>query len=225
MFGTIVNAGAIIAGALLGTIFRSGIPQRFRETVTAALGLVVCLIGLQSAWETSNVVIVIAALVGGGLVGELIAIEAWLHRVAKQVEERLGGLGGDLANAFVTATLIYCIGAMAIMGSLQSGLQGDHSTLYAKAVIDGISSLFFASSLGPGVLLSAVPVFLYQGAITLLAGQLAHLLTPPMISEMTAAGGILILAIGLNLLELTRIRVGNLLPAVLLAPLIAWLVA
>lgn len=216
MLGTIVNVLAILAGGTVGLLLRSGI-QKYKETAISALGLSIIFIGLKYAFDTTNPLIMISALVIGGLIGELLDIEHWLHLWASKAEKLFGNQGGNFSEAFVTATLVYCVGAMAIMGALQSGLTGDNSTLYAKSMLDGISSIFFASTLGAGVLLSAVPVFLYQGAITLGASLASAWLTPLMRTEMTAVGGILILAIGLGIMEIKRVRVGNLLPAVLLA--------
>lgn len=221
MLGTIVNALAILVGGSLGLLFRKGIASKYRETAISALGLAIALIGLQYAWQTTNPLIMISALVVGGLVGEWLKLEERLHHFASRAERLFGQTNGNFTEAFVTSTLVYCVGAMAIMGAMQSGLTGDHSTLYAKSMLDGISSVFFASTLGAGVLLSALPVFVYQGLIALGAGYASVLLTPLMRTEMTAVGGILILAIGLGVLEIKRIRVGNLLPAVFLAALIA----
>lgn len=221
MLGTIINALAIIIGGLMGTALRSGIPEKYKETVINALGLAIILIGLKSAWETRNPLILISALVLGGIIGEMLALEDWLQKVGSSAERLFGHLGGNISEAFVTATLVYCVGAMAIMGAIQSGLTGDNSTLFAKSMLDGVSSVLFASTLGAGVMLSAVPVFLYQGAITLSAGWVADWLSPGMRAEMTAVGGLLIVAIGLNILDLKKTRVGNLLPAVLVAALLA----
>lgn len=221
MFGTIVNALAICVGTFFGVVLRSGIPDKYKETSVAALGLAIVLIGLKGAWETNNALILIAALVLGGIIGEALGIEQRLHRFGQKAERYLGK-SGNVGEAFVTATLVYCVGAMAIMGSLQSGLSGNHETLLAKSLLDGISSIFFASTLGVGVALSAVSVFAYQGTITLGAKWLAALISAPMISEMNAVGGILVIAIGLGILEIKKIRVGNLLPSILVAALLAW---
>lgn len=221
MLGTIVNAVAICAGTLLGVFLRSGIPNKYKETSVTALGLAIVLIGLKGAWETNNSLILIAALVLGGIIGEALRIEDHLQRFGQKAEQYLGK-SGNVGEAFVTATLVYCVGAMAIMGALQSGLTGNHETLFAKSLLDGISSIFFASTLGIGVALSALSVFLYQGAITLGAKWLSVLISGPMISEMNAVGGILVVAIGLNILEVKKTRVGNLLPAILVAALLAY---
>ena len=221
MLGTIVNAVAICAGTLLGVFLRSGIPNKYKETSVTALGLAIVLIGLKGAWETNNSLILIAALVLGGIIGEALRIEDRLQRFGQKAEQYLGK-SGNVGEAFVTATLVYCVGAMAIMGALQSGLTGNHETLFAKSLLDGISSIFFASTLGIGVALSALSVFLYQGAITLGAKWLSVLISGPMISEMNAVGGILVVAIGLNILEVKKTRVGNLLPAIPVAALLAY---
>ncbi len=220
MLGTIVNSVAICAGTLVGVLLRAGIPEKYKETSVTALGLAIVLIGLQGAWETNNTLILIAALVLGGIIGEALRIEDRLQRFGERAEAYLGK-GSNVGEAFVTATLVYCVGAMAIMGSLQSGLTGNHETLFAKSLLDGISSIFFASTLGGGVALSALSVFVYQGAITMGASWLSQLISDAMICEMNAVGGILVVAIGLNILEVKKTRVGNLLPAILVAALLA----
>ncbi|MGI6359173.1 MAG: DUF554 domain-containing protein [Bacillota bacterium] len=221
MLGTVVNAVAVLVGGTLGLLLSKGIADRYRETATFALGLAVVYIGLDSAAQTRNPVIMIASLVIGGLLGEWLRLDERLHRFAAGLEKLFGASAGRFSEAFVTSTLVYCVGAMGIMGAIQSGLTGDHATLYAKSMLDGISSVFFASALGAGVLLSALPVFLYQGSITLGASWAAAWLTPPMQAEMNAVGGILILAIGLGILDIKRVRVANLLPAIFLAVIFA----
>ena len=220
MLGTIVNALAICLGTAIGVFWRSGISNKFKETSVAALGLAIVLIGLKGAWGTTNELILIASLVIGGLIGEKLDLEARLNQVGQRAEKWLGN-GSNVGEGFVTATLVYCVGAMAIMGALQSGLQGDHSTLFAKSMLDGISSIFFASALGAGVALSAISVFVYQGAITLGARSVSVWLSASMITEMNAVGGLLVLAIGLNILDIKQVRVGNLLPAIPIAALLA----
>jgi len=213
MLGTLVNSVAIIVGGLLGSIVQGGIKEKAKETVMAGLGLTVMLIGLMMAIKTTNPLIVIGSLVLGGLMGEWIDIEARLLSLAKRVESKFVKGESKLAQAFVTTSLIYCVGAMAVTGSLESGMTGVHATLYAKAMLDGISALVFASTLGIGVALSSIPVLLYQGTITLLAAWVSQWLTTAAVTEMSATGGLLIVAIGLNILNIKQIRVGNLLPA------------
>ncbi|PRX31844.1 hypothetical protein BX659_105175 [Orenia metallireducens] len=213
MKGTIVNTISIIIGGSLGMMLGAKLKKRFKETVMQGLSLSVLLIGIQMALSTNNPTYIIFSLLIGGLIGEAINIEDKLESIGKWFERRLGNRG-RVAEGFVQCSLIYCVGAMAIMGAIQDGLQHDPSTLYAKALLDGFSGIAFASTLGIGVILSAIPVFLYQGAITLLASQVKVFLTDPIITEMTATGGLLILAIALNMLNITKIKVGNLLPAI-----------
>lgn len=220
MLGTVVNALAILAGGLLGAVLGGVIKEKSRDTVMQGLGLSVAIIGLTMALKSANPLIGIASLVLGGLVGEWIEIEGRLYKAAARVEKRFVRGKGGLAQGFVTTSLIYCVGAMAIMGSLESGMTGNHATLYAKAMLDGVSAVVFASTLGLGVALSSLSVFVYQGAITLLAAWISQWLTPAAVNEMTATGGILIVAIGLNILGIKNIRVGNLLPAILIAVLL-----
>lgn len=224
MLGTVVNALAVIVGAIAGSIIKGGIPEKTRQTIMNALGLTVVLIGMSMGLRTNNILIVLASLVLGGLVGEYLDIEGWLLRMAGRVERRFVRGESTLAQGFVAASLVYCVGAMAITGSLESGLTGNHSTLYAKSMLDGVSSVIFASTMGIGVAFAAISVFIYQGAITLLSGSLAGLLTEAAVVEMTATGGVLIIAIGLNILGIKETRVGNLIPAIFIALAISLLV-
>ena len=226
MLGTVVNALAIVAGGLVGLCCTRGIDDRYRQTVLQGLALCVLLIGGKSALSSDNLPVVILSLVVGGVIGEWLAIEARLESLGRWIEARFAdgsAGGGDFARGFVSASLVFCVGSMAVVGSLESGLAGNHRTLFAKAIIDGVAALIFASTLGRGVLFASVPVLVYQGAITLAAGLLRPLLTAAAVADMSAVGGLLIVAIGVNLLGIARIRVGNLLPAVFL-PLAAHLV-
>lgn len=221
MLGTIVNSAAIIVGGIVGTFFQNGIKEKAKETIMHGLGLAVVLIGLTMALKTGNPLIVIGSLVLGGLVGEWVDIEGKLLRLAQRVEKRFVKGESRLAQAFVTASLIYCVGAMAVTGSLESGMSGVHATLFAKAMLDGISAIVFASTLGVGVALSSIPVFIYQGSITLLAAWISQWLTAAAVVEMSATGGLLIVAIGLGILNIKQVRVGNLLPSLLFAVILA----
>lgn len=221
MVGTLINSAAICAGALLGALLKKGIPQRVGDTVIQGLGLAVILIGAQMALQTRNPLIVIGSLALGGVVGAGLDIEGRLESLGKRIEARFGRAGeSGMAYAFVTASLIFCVGAMAVMGAIEDGLTGNPKTLIAKAMLDGIAAAIFASTMGIGVLFSAIPVFLYQGAITLAARVAGAGLSPWVVTELTATGGLLIVAIGLNLIKAARIRVGNLLPAIFIAAII-----
>lgn len=214
MTGTIVNTVAIIIGASAGVLLKRGISERYKTTVIQGLSLAVVVIGLQMALQTKNILIMVLSLVLGGLTGELFKIEDRLSAFGNKIEALFGSNGGSFTKGFVTASLVYCVGAMAIVGSIQDGINGNSGTLFLKSLLDGVSSIVFASTLGIGVAFSALPVFLYQGTITILAQHLQGVLTPPIIGELTATGGVLIMAIGLRLLEIKDIKVGNLLPAV-----------
>lgn len=213
MIGTLINVAAILAGTALGLLLRKGIPERLRDTVMQGLGLCVLLIGASGALKTADTMCVIISIVVGGLLGSAVNIEHRLDQLGQYAERKLGGAGG-FSNAFVTASLVYCVGAMAIVGAMDSGLRGDHATLIAKSALDGVSAIFFTSTMGAGVALSAAAVLIYQGAIALLATWIAPLLTDPIINEMSAVGGLLIIGIGLNMIYDKHISVGNLLPAI-----------
>lgn len=221
MTGTVVNAISIAVGAGIGSLLKKGIPENYKRTVIQGLALAVVVIGLQMAFKSKNILIVISSLVLGGLTGEYFKIEDRLASFGNRMESIFGNLGGSFTKAFVTASLVYCVGAMAIVGSIQDGISGNPDTLYVKSLLDGVTSIVFSSTLGIGVAFSAIPVFIYQGSITLLAKYLQGVLTQPVITELIATGGILIMGIGIKLLEIKDIRVGNLLPAVGYALLLA----
>lgn len=219
MLGTIVNAIAIICGSLLGLLFRKGIPESYKETIMSGIGLAVILIGIKSALSSDQLLIVIFSMIIGAVIGEFLKIEDRLEALGNYFETRIKTKSSDtgsLARGFVTASLVFCVGSMAIVGALESGLTGNHQTLFAKSILDGVTSIIFASSMGIGVLFSSVAVFLYQGAITLSAVFMKSFLVPETISQMTSVGGLLIMAIGLNLLGITKIKLGNLIPGIFL---------
>ena len=222
MLGTIVNAVAIIAGSLLGLLFKGGIPKKFTVTMMQAISLAVMLIGIKMALKTDAVLLVIFSLVIGSLIGEFINIENRLERLGKRFETRFSTAGSGLAKGFVVSSLVFCVGSMAIVGSLESGLTGNHQTLFAKSALDGLFSIIFASSFGIGVLFSSISVFIYQGMITLTSSLMKPFLITAVINQMSAVGGILIMAIGINLLEIQKIKVGNMLPAIFI-PLIYYM--
>ena len=216
MIGTIINTALILIGTALGLLLRRGIPERVRTALMSAMGLATVLIGLKCAMGTSDTLCVILCLAFGGALGSALNLELRLEQFGNWIEKRLGKgqEQGSIAKGFVTATLVYCVGAMAIVGSISSALQGDHSTLIAKGIIDGLTAIVFTSTLGIGVGLSAFSVLIYQGLISILAMWVSPILTPQVITEMSAVGGLLIAAIGLNLIYDKHIPVGNLLPAI-----------
>lgn len=217
MIGTIVNAVAIIVGGLLGTVLGHRFPDKVKMTVIQGMGLTFLLVGMQMAIKSQNILMVIFSIMIGGVLGEVIDIEEWLHRLGRWVESKFKPGSGNIAAGFVRTSLIYCVGAMAITGAIQDGLSHDPSTLIAKGMIDGFTAIAFAATMGFGVVLSAIPVFIYQGTLTIAASWVQALMTPEIIAEMTATGGLLIMGIGLNIMEITKIKVGNLLPAIFVA--------
>ncbi len=216
MLGTFVNAGAILAGSLAGLLLKKGIPEKMNDAIMKGVSLCVVYIGLDGCLEGTNALITILSVVLGAILGCLLDLDARLGSLGNFLERLLQSGNGSLSNGFVTASLLFCVGAMAVVGSLQSGLTGDHTTLFAKSLLDGISSIVFAASLGVGVALSAGAVLLYQGAITLLAQALSPVLSEFVIAEMTCVGSLLIIALGLNMLGVTKIKVMNYVPAIFL---------
>jgi hypothetical protein len=214
MLGTIVNTLAIIAGSLIGLLFKGGIPKKFNNIIMHGIGLAVVLIGIKTALNTDDILIVITSLAIGSWVGELLRIEDRLEHLGNWLGKAISKDSEGVSKGFVSASLLYCVGAMAIVGSMESGLSGNHQTLFAKSILDGIGSVIFASTLGIGVLFSAVSVFVYQGIITLTASSIKQFLVAEVVSQMSAVGGLLIVAIGIGLLEIKRIRIGNMLPAI-----------
>ncbi len=228
MTGTFINVAAILVGGLVGLLFGARIPERYKQTVISGMGIFTAAMGMGMFLKSANQLIVLGALILGALLGEWIGIEDWLRRLGETLEKRFSSEGGEDASSrfvrgFMTASLLYAIGPVAILGSLQDGLTGDYNLLAVKSTLDGFASIAFASTLGVGVLFSSIVIFLYQGGISLLAHQLSALITDPMMAEMTATGGALLMGVGIsNLLEIKKIRVGNFLPALLFAPLIVW---
>ena len=212
-YGVLANAMAIFAGGILGVLLGSRFTPNLQKITMQALGLVTILIGLEMAVQGSNVLLLILSLVFGGVAGELFGIQrmldAWEKKMGSQLKD-----GGKLGKGLVFATLLYGIGPMAILGSLESGLYSTHKILFTKALLDGAAAIPFAAAMGWGISLAAIPLLIYQGGIVLFALKLAPFLTPDVTTEITAVGGLLILAIGLNVLGVTRISVANLLPAI-----------
>jgi uncharacterized membrane protein YqgA involved in biofilm formation len=218
LWGALINAVAIVAGSVAG-LFLPRLRDDLRSTVTQGMGLALCVLGLMMAMKTDQYLAMVISLVLGGIAGELARLEARLERLGDWLERKVSAQGeGKVGKAFVTATLVYCIGAMAILGSIDSGIRHDHQILYAKSLMDGFLSVIFASALGLGVAFSAVPVFVYQGAIALGAALLASMISTETISvitrEVSSVGGVLIIGVGINLLDLKKIRVANMLPSV-----------
>ena len=222
MLGTFVNTMAIIGGSLIGLVFSRFIPTKMTDSLIHAVAFAVILIGLKMAWKTDAFIILICSLSFGTIIGELVRIEDRVNNLGSWLEERFAKPGSSISKGFVTTSLLYCVGSMAIVGALESGLTGNHDTLFAKSVLDGLGSIIFAASMGIGVLFSAASVFLYQGFITVSASFIKQFLTPEVITQMSAVGGLLIVAMGFNMLEVVKIKVGNCLPAIFI-PLVYYM--
>jgi len=236
MMGTVINVAAILIGGAIGLLFGARIPERVKSTVVSGMGLFTAVVGIQMFFKTENALIVLGSMLFGALLGEWWRIEDGLEALGRFLENRFSGEKAETSISpvkersrfvlgFMTASLLYCIGPMAILGSIQDGLTGNYQTLAIKSVLDGFASVAFASTLGVGVLFSIVPLAIYQGGISLMAGQFNAIVTPSMLNEMTATGGVILFGLALSrLLEIKQIRVGNYLPALAIAPLIVWII-
>ena len=221
MLGVIVNVATVILGSLIGLLCKKGIPERVEKAVMTAIGLCTVYLGIDGALAGENVLVLILSMIVGTAIGTLLDLDGGIARIAGWVEKQFQKKRGDsvsVAEGFITASLLFCVGAMTIVGSLNSGLRGDHSLIFTKSLLDLFSSMMLAASLGIGVLCSAAFVLVFQGSLVLLSQVIAPVLTEAAIAEITCAGSLMILALGLNLLGITKIKVANLLPAMLVAP-------
>ena len=229
MTGTLLNIAAVLVGGTIGLFFGTRIPERFKSTVIAGMGLFTFAMGAQMFLETENPLIVLGALLTGALLGEWARIEDGIHNLGALLEKRFARDDSAQGSArfvrgFLTASLLFCVGPMAILGSLQDGLTGNYELLAVKSVLDGFATVAFASTLGMGVMFSALVILVYQGGLSLLAGTLSPIINDAMMAEMTATGGVLLMGLALSsLLEIKQIRVGNFLPALAVAPLMVWI--
>ncbi|MGE5581153.1 MAG: DUF554 domain-containing protein [Bacillota bacterium] len=214
--GTLVNVITILIGGTIGLLFRRRFPERILETASQVMGLFTLVIGMNMALQGRNLILVIISLALGAMLGELFNIEQGLDNFGVWLEKRLKIKEGSPAKGFIFASLVFGVGSMAIVGSIADGVKGDSSILITKAMMDGIMSISFAAGMGIGVLGSALPILLYQGSLTLLAGQLQPIFNSEVIRELTSVGGVIVMGIGINILGLKKIRVGNLLPALFL---------
>jgi uncharacterized membrane protein YqgA involved in biofilm formation len=228
MVGPLVNAAAVAACSLVGCFLIRGIPERFEEIIKKAIGLSIIYVGIKGAMDSGRMLLLIMSMVAGSVLGELVNIDRLMNRLGLWAEKKLGmaapeaagGVSGEKNNrksfsrGFVSASILFCTGSMAIVGSMQSGLQGSHETLFAKSILDGSISLVFGASMGVGVVFSALPVLLYQGGIALASMAIRDYLTQEIITEMSAVGSLLVAAIGFNFLGVKEIRVANLIPAI-----------
>ncbi|TVQ97121.1 MAG: DUF554 domain-containing protein [Desulfovibrionales bacterium] len=217
--GTLINACAIIIGSLLGLVLGGRFSDRYRTLVYHSIGLCVLVIGLHMALSFQNILILVFSMLCGALCGQLLRLDDRLTMAGNALKNRLGSKDARFTDGFVTASLLFCIGSMAILGSIDEGIRGDRTILLTKSILDGFICIPLASTYGIGVMFSFLSVLLYQGGITLLAGQAQNLFTEPIIAQLTSTGGLLIMGIGINLLELKTINVTNMLPALFFAVL------
>ncbi len=228
MTGTIINVAAILIGGALGLVLGARLPERLRQTVMAGLGLFTLVLGVQMFLSTRNALIVLVSLLIGGLLGEWWRLEDWLQNIGVRLEERLmrssSSSDSRFVRGFLTASLLFGIGPMAVLGSIQDGLTGNSQTLVVKAIMDGFASIAFASTLGVGVLFSSLIILVFQGSVSLLAYQVQRVVSEGMMAELTASGGVILIGIAISsLLEIKKIRAGNFLPALIIAPLIVFI--
>lgn len=218
LWGTIVNVIAVLIGGTVGVLLKKGIPERLTGALMTGVGFCTLYIGIRGCLDGNNTLVLVLSVVLGAAVGQLLDLDRHLYRLGERVEARFSRKqvgNGQIAKAFVSASLLFCVGTMTIVGALQSGLQHNHETLYLKSVLDLISSIVFGATLGVGVLLSTVTVLVYQGSITLLAQVVAPYLSTAVIAEMNCVGSLLIIGLGLNLLKVADIKVANFVPAIL----------
>lgn len=217
MLAVFVNAATVIWGSILGMLLNKRLKEEYTKTIIACMGICTMVIGITGAIATSNIIIVIVCLVVGTILGELVKLEKRLDGAGDWLKKKIPNSGDRFTEGFVTASLLFCVGSMSIMGSFDAGLRSDYDIIFAKSAMDGIMAVTLSATMGLGVAFSALTVIVYQGALTLLAGVIAPILSDPMIVEMSAVGGVMLIATGMNIIGLTkeRIRVGNMLPALI----------
>ncbi len=224
MLGTIVNTLAVICGCVVGLLVKGGIPEKVSNTVMNGIALCVIYIGISGSLEGGNILITIMSMAIGSVIGELIDLDKHLNQLGRYLEMKFSkksDIDISIAQGFISASLLFCVGEMAVVGSLESGLRGNHSILFAKSILDGISSIIFTASMGIGVIFSSIAVFLYQGIITIGASYLSAILSNDVVSSMTAVGSLLIMALGLNMIKACNIKVANLLPTMFIPVILA----
>lgn len=223
MIGTLVNAGAVIAGSVAGLLLHAKFPERITRIAFQGIGLFTLFIGVKMALETANLMIMVFSILIGAITGELLRLEDHTERMGNWLKKKVKSRNDKFTDGLVTAFLLFCMGSMTVLGAMEEGMGGKPDLLLAKSVLDGFSSIALSASLGAGVLFSAVPLLIYQGGLTLLAGQLTGVLSPAVVHEITAVGGLMLIGMGMNILDIRRIQVLNMLPALVVAGIMAWL--
>lgn len=220
MIGTLVNFGAVIIGSTIGLIIHRNLPKRYVKLVFQIMGLFTLVLGFKMALEGQQLLIMIFSLILGGLLGEVLKIEDWINSLGDRVKRLTKSKSDTFSEGLITAFLLFCVGSMTIVGAIEEGMGGNPELLLIKSLMDGISSIALTVAFGIGVLFSAIPLLIFQGGLTFLASQAGEFIDPVVITEVTAVGGVILIGLGLNLLEIKKIKVVNLLPAMLIVPLL-----
>lgn len=220
LLGALVNTAAIIVGSLLGLLLKKGISEKMSDTIMRGMALCVLWIGITGAIKGQNAIVMILSVLMGSIIGEAVDLDRHVNSLGCKLQALVGTRSGNVTQGFVTTTLLFCVGAMAVLGPIESGLKNIHTTQYTKSVLDFVSSVIYTSSLGIGVAFSAISVFVFQGTITLLAQWVAPILTEAVVTEMTAVGSLLIVGLSFNMLGITKLKIMNYLPAVFLTILL-----
>lgn len=220
MLGTLINVGAIVVGSVIGLVFRSTIPKKYIAIVFQGIGLFTLFVGVAMALKTNNYLIMVMSIVVGGILGTWFKIDSGLNNFSEKIKKKLKSENGKFSEGLMSAFLLYCMGSMTILGAFEEGLGSAPNLLLAKSLMDGVSSIALAAGLGYGVLFSVIPLFLYQGGLTLFASLLSSKLNDNIINELTAVGGLLLIGMGLNILEITKLKIINMLPALLVVVLL-----
>lgn len=224
--GTILNIFTVLVGGSLGLFIGGRLSKSLHQAVIGITGFISLVIGIQMALSSKNILILLTSLMFGIIIGEILDIDGFITKIGNKLEERFArGEKGKFARAFITSTIVFCVGPLTILGSIRDGLSGDYNLLATKSILDGFTSIFFAGAMGVGVLFTTISILVIQGSLTLFAGLLSGVMTQEAIAELTGAGGVMILSIGLNILEIKKFKTANMLPALLVAPIIVNIVA
>lgn len=223
MLGTIVNTVAVIAGGSLGLLLKKNMPERITKIYFQAVGLFTFAIGISMVWNIDRILIIVSSLVAGSIIGEWIDIEAGAEKLSEWLKKKFRIGNERFSEGLITSFLLFCMGSMTILGAIQEGLENNSDLLLTKSFMDGFSSLLLGSALGIGVVFSAIPLFVFQGGITLLAMWASNFFTPEIISGITAVGGIMLIGLGINLLDIKKLRIMNMLPSLVIVVILLWI--
>lgn len=222
ILGTLVNVAAVLAGGTIGLLVHTRLPARFTKIVFQGIGLFTMFLGVSLALRTSNYLVMIFSLVIGSILGEMMQLDLHMERLGERLKKLSGGTSSRFSEGFITAFLLFCMGSMTVLGAFEEGLGGRPNLLFAKSLLDGVSSIALAAALGVGVLFSVIPLLLYQGGLTLLAVYLGNLFSETVINELSSVGGILLIGLGINILEISKLKILNMIPSLIVAVILAY---